>query len=97
MPTKNPTKAGSHATPFLAFCISIDGINKDHTDAAIITPDAKPNNNFSNLGAILSFSRKTIAAPSVVPIKGIANTNNSDVLIFIVILLSLLPTYLQMC
>lgn len=51
-------------------------------------PDAKPNNNFSNLGAMLSFSRKTIAAPSVVPIKGIANTNNSDVLIFIVILLS---------
>ena len=53
--------------------MSKDGIIKDHIDAAIITPEANPNNNFSSLGLILLLIKKTIADPNVVPIKGINN------------------------
>ena len=41
-----------------------------NTEAAIITPDAKPSNNFCKLGAIRSRNKKTIAAPSDVPRNG---------------------------
>ena len=58
---------------------SIDGINKDHTDAAIITPAANPKSIFSNFGAIRFFKKNTIAEPSDVPRKGIANIMNLDI------------------
>ena len=44
----------------------MDGINNDHTDAATITPEAKPNNDFCKRGDISSFIRKTNAAPTPV-------------------------------
>ena len=47
------------------------GMSNDHTDAATITPDAKPNNDFCNLGDMSFFMKKTKAAPSIVPNKGI--------------------------
>ena len=56
--------------------ISIDGINNDHTDAAIITPDANPNKIFSTFLFISFFIKNTIAAPSVVPINGITKPKN---------------------
>ena len=42
----------------------------DQMDAAIITPEANPSNNFCIFGLISFFKRKTIAAPSDVPING---------------------------
>lgn len=48
----------------------IDGIRSDQTEAAIITPAAKPSRDFSVLGDILSFNRNTIAEPREVPTKG---------------------------
>ena len=76
IPSKKPTVAGIHAIPPCASVISIDGIRSDQTDAAIITPDAKPSNAFSSFGAIFSFIKNTIAAPSVVPIKGMPRAIN---------------------
>ena len=49
IPNKNPILAGIHASIFCSCAISIDGINNDQIDAAIITPDANPNNSFSIL------------------------------------------------
>lgn len=76
IPSKNPTVAGTHSTIFCVFAISIDGIKSDHTDAAIITPEANPNNNFSIFLFILFFIRKTIAEPNVVPKNGINSPYN---------------------
>ena len=42
MPDKTGAAAGSHAGTPTVSAMSIDGINSDHTDAAIITPDANP-------------------------------------------------------
>ena len=47
------------------------GMSNDQTEAAIITPDAKPNSDFRNLGDMSFFMKKTKAAPSMVPNKGI--------------------------
>jgi hypothetical protein len=47
------------------------GMSNDHTEAAIITPEAKPNSDFCNLGDMSFFMKKTKAAPSMVPNKGI--------------------------
>ena len=58
---------------------SIEGIKRDHTDAAIITPDANPKSVFSNPLFILFFIKNTIADPSVVPIKGIANPQTNSI------------------
>ena len=44
--------------------------SSDQTEAAIITPAAKPSRDFSVLGDILSFNRNTIAEPREVPTKG---------------------------
>ena len=75
-------KTNQCSQPFralLPFDISIDGISKDHTDAAIITPAANPKSIFSNFGAIRFFKKNTMAEPRDVPIKGIANIMNSDI------------------
>jgi hypothetical protein len=53
--------------------ISIAGISSDHTEAATITPEAKPNNDFCKRGDISSFIRNTNAAPSMVPNKGMSS------------------------
>ena len=73
IPKINPIAAGSHSIFPCSFAISIDGIINDHTDAAIITPDANPNNNFSTFRLNLFFIKNTIADPKVVPKNGIAN------------------------
>ena len=76
IPNRNPTAAGIHA--IFPFVIFIDGISKDHTEAAIITPDAKPNKSFSTFLFILFFIKNTVAVPIVVPKNGIVSpTNNS--------------------
>ena len=71
MPSKKPIADGSHATVFCFSAISIDGIISDHTDAAIITPEANPSKNFWNFSLILFLVKKTIAEPKEVPKNGI--------------------------
>ena len=50
IPIKNPTAAGRNASFPICCDISIDGINKDQTDAATITPDANPKRAFCTGG-----------------------------------------------
>ena len=80
MPSRKPTAAGTtdheEGAP-----ISIDGISSDHTDAATITPDAKPSKVFCNLTDISSFMKNTKAEPSMVPSRGI-NSPTMSVIIF---------------
>ena len=45
-------------------------MSKDHTDAATITPEAKPNNDFCSRADISSFIKNTKAEPSIVPNSG---------------------------
>ena len=79
IPARKPTSAASHSGALPPLDISIDGISKDHTDAAIITPAANHKSIFSNFGAIRFFKKNTIAEPRDVPTKGIANIMNSDI------------------
>ena len=51
--------------------ISIEGIRSDHTEAATITPDAKPSRIFCRISGISFFKKKTKADPNAVPAKGI--------------------------
>ena len=71
IPPRKPTVAGSHATFPCSVAMSIEGIKSDHTDAAIITPDANPSNTFSTRLSIPFFIKNTIAEPRVVPSNGI--------------------------
>ena len=71
IPKINPTAAGIHATFPCSAAMSIAGMRSDHTEAATITPAANPINNFSIFLFIWFLMKKTIAEPSVVPIKGI--------------------------
>ena len=56
--------------------ISMEGMSSDHTEAAIITPDANPRSIFCTRGLISFFRKNTQAAPSVVPAKGIKIPRN---------------------
>ena len=83
MPNRKPTAAGStdHALASLSIincplsieAISMAGISSDHTDAATITPEAKPNNVFCSRADISSFMKNTKAEPSIVPSSGISS------------------------
>ena len=55
----------------LSALISIAGMSNDHTDAATITPEAKPSNDFCSRMDISSFIKNTKAEPSIVPNSGI--------------------------
>lgn len=55
----------------LSALISVAGMSNDHTDAATITPEAKPNNDFCSRTDISSFIKNTKAEPSIVPNSGI--------------------------
>ena len=71
IPNKKPTAAGNTAHLPLLTSISIAGISNDHTEAATITPDAKPNSDFCNRTDISSRIKNTNAEPSIVPNSGI--------------------------
>ena len=45
-----------------------------------MTPEAKPNNDFCRRTDISSFMKKTKAAPSIVPSKGISKPTNRTVI-----------------
>lgn len=87
-----PTTAGTQfILPYVSADSSIDGIRSDHTDAAIITPDANPSSNFSVFALTLSRIKNTVSAPSVVPANGISNIINISV--YIISLLELAYAY----
>ena len=81
IPNRNPTAAGITDHRPLSATISIEGISSDHTDAATITPDAKPNNVFCSRTDISSFMKSTNAEPSIVPSSGISNPMISVVML----------------
>ena len=70
-PDAKPIDGCIHAILCFNCSISIDGINNDHTLAAIITPDANPSKNLSTSFLILFFIKNTSVEPNVVPINGI--------------------------
>ena len=71
MPAINPIDGAIH----FILLIFIEGNNREKKDADIITPDAKPNKNFSTFLFNLSFIKKTKAEPKVVPKNGIKRPN----------------------
>ena len=73
-PPRNPTSAGSHAVLPCSPAISIAGMMSDQTEAAIMTPAAKPRNAFCTRGPISPRKKNTIAAPAVVPSSGMSRT-----------------------
>ena len=73
MPAKKPMAAGHHGCAEVAALISMLGISRDHTEAANMTPEANPNSNLLSDSCSFSFSKKTMAAPKVVPANGISS------------------------
>ena len=71
IPARKPAAAGNQVYISMSSDISIAGIISDHTDAASITPDAKPGSSFSRFWFTLFLIRNTIALPDIVPINGI--------------------------
>lgn len=61
----------AHALPDVS--ISIAGISNDLTEAATITPEAKPSRAFCSLEDISPFIIKTKADPIMVPSKEMSN------------------------
>lgn len=77
IPLKKPIVAGIQAIFPCSSAISMDGMSKDQTEAAIITPEANPKSNFSILLFSLFLIKNTIPAPTVVPKNGINNPINN--------------------
>jgi hypothetical protein len=71
IPSRNPTTAGTYAKVAISAEASIAGMSNDHTEAAIITPEAKPSRMRWMRSANLSLKNSTDAAPMVVPANGI--------------------------
>ena len=68
-PSTKPPAAGSQAGPPASWAISMAGIKSDQTEAAIITPAAKPRNARCMPCGISFLKKKTVAAPSAVAKK----------------------------
>ena len=67
MPNRNPTAAGITLHLPLSASISIAGMSNDHTDAATITPEAKPNSDFCTRTYISSFIKKQMPSQASCP------------------------------
>ena len=63
--------AGHTAQLPLSARISMAGMSSDHTEAATITPEAKPSSDFCKRGDMSFFMKKTNEAPNIVPNNGI--------------------------
>ena len=73
-PPSRPIVAG-HTLPGV---ISIEGISSDHTEAATITPDAKPRRAFWSSAGISFRMKNTKAEPNAVPANGIRRANKTE-------------------
>ena len=71
IPRAKPTAAGRNASFPMDEDMSMAGIRSDQTEAATITPDAKPRSVFCTFSFSASLRRNTQAAPAVVPMNGI--------------------------
>lgn len=71
-PASNPIVAGMTAHLPLSEHISMLGISSDHTDAAIMIPEAKPMSPFCTFRLISFLITNTKAEPRAVPRKGIS-------------------------
>ena len=71
MPIQNPAKAGRKASRPRAADCSMAGISRLHTDAATMTPAAKPVRDRCTRSLRDFFMKKTQAAPKDVPRNGI--------------------------
>ena len=65
-PRRKPPPTGSRTLCPRSSTISMAGISRDHTDAAIITPAANPRNTFCMVWDIPFLKKNTMAAPSTV-------------------------------
>lgn len=73
MPSRKPTAAGiTDCQPSPAVPISMAGMSSDHTEAATMTPEAKPSSAFCTRSGISPFMKKTNAEPSIVPNNGMS-------------------------
>ena len=73
-----PLTAGNQESlPYFSDC-DIAGSRSDQIDAAIITPEANPIKDFCSCSLMLFLIKKTIAEPSVVPMKGIKIPKNTS-------------------
>ena len=61
--------------------ISMAGIISDHTDAATITPEAKPSSTFCSSAGISRFIKNTKADPRAVPRNGIIKAVNIGLIV----------------
>ncbi len=73
MPSRKPTAGGSQPIRPSSSDLSMAGSRSDQTEAAIITPAAKPVKIFCIAGRICPRIRYTMAAPDTVPMNGIIN------------------------
>ena len=67
---RNPIVVGTIAIFPIPSFSSMLGINNDHTLAATITPDEKPNNSFCSRVGISFRMKNTKADPNMVPKNG---------------------------
>ena len=70
MPAQNPTAAGTNANAPSAADCSMDGMRRLQTDAATITPAAKPVSERCRRSLSDCFIKNTHAAPREVPKNG---------------------------
>lgn len=77
MPKAKPIKAGNQEILPRCRAKSIDGINSDQTEAAIITPAGKSQKNFLLVLDYLIFHKKHGKSSKLVPINGIASMATS--------------------
>ena len=83
MPARKPTAAGIQGMIPCSAAMSIAGLIKLHTDAAIITPAAKPKSAFWNKVLICFFMKNARADPSVVPARGtVSATTTPSIMVF---------------
>ena len=73
IPNRKPTAAGNTDHAPFSSSISMAGMSSDQTEAATITPDAKPSKDFCTRSGMSFFIKNTKAEPSIVPSKGISN------------------------
>ena len=93
MPMIKPTDAGSQLSLSKCAESSIEGIMSDHTEAATITPAAKPRSVVCRRCEGLRRAKSTVEAPTIVPTRGI----RSIVVMFIELLYAKTDPCFRVC
>ena len=82
IPARKPTAAGMTDILPMSAHMSMPGMSRDHTEAATMTPEAKPKSDFCTFGGILSFMKNTKAEPATVPINGMRRMDSISLRLF---------------